>query len=115
MSAPDTGLSETVLKALRAVFERWPAVEQVVLYGSRAKGNYRSGSDIDLCLQAPALSYAEQLQLENELDDLLLPYTLDLCCAHRLQSPELKAHIERVGWPLYRRALSQTDLSPAGG
>lgn len=106
MLAPiDTGLSDQVMAQLQAVFARCSAVQAVILYGSRAKGNYRNSSDIDLCLQAPALTYAELLGLETELDELLLPYTIDLCCWHQLENEALKAHIQRVGLTIYTQDL----------
>jgi hypothetical protein len=44
------GLPERTLKTLFSIFEKYAALERVVLYGSRAMGNYRAGSDIDLAL-----------------------------------------------------------------
>lgn len=72
------GLSSITVDKIMAILEQHPKVAQAILYGSRAKGNYREGSDIDLTLVGTDLDYAELGQIENELDDLLLPYTFDL-------------------------------------
>ena len=67
------GLTEVTIKALHSVFQKYPSIEKVVVYGSRAKGNFKPGSDIDLTVVAPGMSLTELLQIENEIDDLLLP------------------------------------------
>lgn len=95
------GLKAETLDSIRAALSAHPGVVRAVLYGSRAKGNFRDGSDIDLCLIAPTLSLAEQLQIETELDDLLLPYKIDLSRFHVLDNPALIEHIQRVGVTFY--------------
>ncbi|MDN5871391.1 MAG: nucleotidyltransferase domain-containing protein [Nitrococcus sp.] len=95
------GLPPHVFKQLEAVFRSWPRIERVTLYGSRAKGNYRKGSDIDLCLEGQALEVADLLKLDAEIDDLLLPWKIDLSLKHMIDNPNLLAHIERVGVPIY--------------
>jgi predicted nucleotidyltransferase len=74
-----------------------------IIYGSRAKGNYTPASDIDLTLIGPELTEGQLLQLETWLDDLLLPYSLDISRFHGLQNPALIGHIQRVGQDFYRR------------
>ncbi|OGV26601.1 MAG: hypothetical protein A3F18_06410 [Legionellales bacterium RIFCSPHIGHO2_12_FULL_37_14] len=91
------GLPLRVITSLTAIIKRHPAVKEVILYGSRAKGNYQPGSDIDLCLIAPLLTLQEQSIIENELDDLLLPWKIDLSVKHKIESQELLEHIDRVG------------------
>lgn len=95
------GLSDETLTRIHGVLETHPEVERVMLYGSRAKGGFRAGSDIDLCLIAPSLSLTQQLQIESELDDLLLPYKIDLSRMHTLDNPALIDHIRRVGVTFY--------------
>jgi uncharacterized protein len=91
------GLPQKTVEALRSVFKRYPGVKKVILYGSRAKGTYKPGSDIDLAIVAPNLTTTDRLKIENEIDDLLLPYKVDLCLFHQLENDELIAHIQRVG------------------
>jgi predicted nucleotidyltransferase len=87
-----------------------------VLYGSRAKGNYPPTSDIDLTLLGENLNLSVLLEKENELDDLLLPYTIDCSIYRHIVNPSLLAHIERVGKVFYTRdiaiAESKNILSP---
>jgi predicted nucleotidyltransferase len=67
------------------------------LYGSRAKGNYRNGSDIDLTLRGGAdLTLNVIYRILNDLDDLLLPYTVHLSIFGHINGPDVIAHIQRV-------------------
>lgn len=95
------GLREEVIEQVRSVFSKYPQIEQAVLYGSRAKGNYRNGSDIDLTLKGRDLNLSIISQINLELDDLLLPYTFDICVYHHIGNPDLIEHIERVGLVFY--------------
>ena len=99
------GLPEDSIDKLLAIISREPRVDAVTLYGSRAKGSYRDGSDIDLCLDAPKLDYSTLMRIENELDDLLLPWKIDISVRHRIDNPDLVSHIDRVGKILYRREV----------
>ena len=60
-------------------------VERVILYGSRAKGNYHTASDIDLCLEGKNLTLKDLFVIENQLDDLLLPWKIDLSLKHKIE------------------------------
>ena len=95
------GLPPIAVEGLRGVMLKHPRVRRAVIYGSRAKGNYRPGSDIDLALDAPDLPFAELLQIEQEIDDLLLPYETDLALLAQIESPPLREHIARVGKTLW--------------
>lgn len=97
------GLSENTVQKICAVLAKHPQVESAVVYGSRAKGNYKPGSDIDLTLRGDALKYKDLTAISDELDDLLLPYTIDLSIFDMLEHAKLREHIERVGKVLYQR------------
>lgn len=97
------GLSETTVEKICKVFAEFPAIEKAVLYGSRAKGNFREGSDIDLTLYGVELSKDLRSNVACALDDLMLPYTIDLSVFDKLNHAELEEHIERVGVLFYDR------------
>lgn len=99
-ASPDFGLPARTLELLRGVLAKHPGVQRAIVYGSRAKGTYRPGSDIDLTLDAPGLTFSELLRVNAELDDLMLPYTIDLSLLGQIDNPSLLSHIERVGKPL---------------
>ena len=95
------GLPPATLAKLNSVFAQHSAIDSVLLYGSRAKGNYRTGSDIDLTIKGSEIPYAEFMQIVNQIDDLMLPYTVDLSQYKQLENVELVAHIDRVGVEIY--------------
>ena len=95
------GLPDNVLPRLLTILSSNPKVTQIRLYGSRAKGNQRQGSDIDLCLDADALSLAELGELDAAIDDLLLPWKVDIAVRQQIDNPDLLAHIKRVGVKIY--------------
>ena len=99
------GLKQQYIDAINGCFARYASIEQVVLYGSRAKGSYKASSDIDLTIVDNGLTFSELLKLENELDDLLLPYKIDLSIKRQISNPDLLEHINRVGIPFYSKAL----------
>lgn len=90
------GLPPDASAWILAVLRADPAVREVWLYGSRAMGRHRPGSDIDLTLVAPGLSHDDRLRLMAALDDLLLPWSVDLSLHHELPAP-LQEHVARVG------------------
>jgi predicted nucleotidyltransferase len=102
------GLKTETIEAIREVLAKYPEVEKAILYGSRAKGNYRPGSDIDLTLIGEKLNLSTLQKIENELDDLLLPYKIDLSIYKQIQNKELLEHIERVGKVIFYKNENMT-------
>lgn len=95
------GLSAATIAALQGIFAKHAEIEQVMLYGSRAKGTQRKGSDIDLTLIGDKLDYRLLNHIETEIDDLLLPYSVDLSLYEQIDNPDLIDHITRVGLIFY--------------
>ena len=78
----------------QTVFARYPQVEKAILYGSRAKGVYKNGADLTLNVRH---------RIANALDDLLLPYTIDLSILHDIGDVDVIEHIQLVGVPMYEK------------
>lgn len=96
------GLTEATIQKISAVFALHPQVEKAVLYGSRAKGNYKNGSDIDLTLWGGEdLTMKVLYKIMDEIDDLLLPYTIDLSIFRDIGDPDMVEHIQRMGVTFY--------------
>lgn len=96
-----SGLTVETICKIWDVFKQYPALEKAILYGSRAKGTYRTGSDIDLTLIGKRLDYWQLGKIENQLDDLLLPYSFDISLFEQMTTPDLIEHIDRVGIIFY--------------
>ena len=98
------GLPDAAIKKICAVLGRHPQVQQAILYGSRAKGTHKRGSDIDLTLRGGTdMTLPVLYRIMDELDDLLLPYTIELSIYANIDDPDVKAHIHRVGHVFYEQ------------
>lgn len=102
------GLQDSTIRKICTVLAGHPQVDKAVLYGSRAKGNYKNGSDIDLTLVGgPELTMKVLYRIMDEIDDLLLPYSFDLSIFDHISDPDVIGHIRRIGVTLYEKKSSQ--------
>lgn len=97
------GLPDNTVEKIHQVFEKYLHVEKVIIYGSRAKGNYKNGSDIDLTMIGDSITDRDRRDIFFELDDLPIPYMVDLSVFSTLNHVDLEAHILRVGQIFYER------------
>ncbi|MEI8113774.1 MAG: nucleotidyltransferase domain-containing protein [Bacteroidia bacterium] len=97
------GLQDEVVETILTVFRTHTEVEKVILYGSRAKGNFKPASDVDLTLMGESLDLTILNQISWELDDLLLPFIFDLSIYQYLTNQDLLDHIDRIGIVLFER------------
>lgn len=96
----NTGLSIKLIEQLKDIFSMFFSIQQVKLYGSRAKGTFRTGSDIDLVLTGD-LSHQELMRIGVLIDDLFTPYTYDLTLLSEIKNASLIEHINRIGLVIY--------------
>lgn len=96
------GLSESNGNCILDILSRFSAVQEVILFGSRAKGNYKSGSDIDLAIKGDITKDVLSTLLAV-FEDSLLPYFVDVVVYGHLKNEALIEHIDRVGETIYRR------------
>jgi uncharacterized protein len=96
------GLKDTQIEKMNACFALHSGIERVIVYGSRAMGNYRDGSDIDLTIEGLVDSQSMS-RLETQLDDLLLPYFIDLSLKHKITHTDLISHIDSMGKVFYQK------------
>jgi predicted nucleotidyltransferase len=101
------GLTLKNIKKINQIFGKFKEVEEAVLYGSRAKGNYKPGSDIDIVLKGKKLNLRLLNRIDIDLDDLLLPYTFDMSIYDHISNQDLRDHIQRVGKVLYKKNAAQ--------
>ena len=100
---PKFGLSEKSIEQIHTILRQHPEVELAIIYGSREKGNYREGSDIDLTLQGEHLTSDILSKITTALDDSYSPYLFDLSIYQQLSDPDFIDHINRVGQIFYQR------------
>ena len=103
------GLTQTEFEGILMVLSQFPAVEKAVLFGSRAKGNFRPGSDIDIAVYGKNLSFDDFLSLIVKLDELELLQKFDLVKYESIENPEFIAHIKRIGVVIYNKLEAGLD------
>lgn len=91
---------ESILKVLRQT----PAIEKAMLFGSRAKGNFRPGSDIDIAVYGKNLLFDDLLSLKVKLDELDILQKIDLVKFESIENPDFIDHINRAGIIIYKNA-----------
>lgn len=97
------GLDEITIDKINGVFEKNINIDEVIIYGSRAKGNFRNGSDIDITLRGKNISNDVLSKISSDIDDLNTPYMFDISIFATINSPELVDHIIRVGQIFYKK------------
>ena len=97
------GLEQEDIGIMNEIFSSTKGLEEVVLYGSRAKGNYKPFSDVDITLKGERLSEEDLTDVCYRLSESLLPYFCDVSLYHKLSSPSLIDHINRRGKTIYQR------------
>ena len=102
------GLKDNEINALRETLASIPEVEEAIIYGSRARGTNKLASDIDITLKGRGLTYLQLALLDAKIDDLYLPYFVDLSLFSMLRNADLIDSIEREGKVLYR---NESNLS----
>lgn len=98
----EDGLTDSQRSSIRQLLMNYPAVEQALLYGSRAMGRHKAGSDIDLTLMGD-IDLALLNKVSIALDDLLLPYEIDLSIFQQIDNQDLRDHIQRKGVVFYQK------------
>lgn len=100
------GLSEQTLDIIQKTCSYFPEIQKVLIFGSRAKGSAKPGSDIDLAILGETVTDAIARKLSYQLnEETTLPYEFDIVCLNTLENNHLKEHINRVGKIIYVKIL----------
>lgn len=91
------GIPSEQLAKICAIFHKHPQIKKIIVYGSRAKGNFQPGSDIDIAITGSAIDSRLLAQIDADYDALYLPWTLDVRVYDTIENQDLKDHIDRVG------------------
>jgi len=100
------GLSQKSLSEVIGVFRNYMEIDEAKLFGSRAMGNFKNGSDIDIAILGDAISLSLILKLKNDFEESSLPYFVDIVNYNSISNPELKRHIDQNGITLYVKPYS---------
>lgn len=97
------GLTEQHIESIRGILSHFYEVEQAVIYGSRAKGNYKAASDIDLTLKGSLVNTEVMNRIKLASDESQVPYIIDYSVFNHISNEELIDHINRVGKLFYEK------------
>jgi len=101
----DFGLRQQDLDEIIRILQRFSVVEEAIIFGSRAKGNFKKGSDIDLAVRGKGIDHAVVASLSFLLnEESATPYFFDIVHFEEISEKELLEHINRVGQCIYSRA-----------
>ncbi len=96
------GFSQETVKKITKLLKKYPEIEQVKIYGSRARGDYRKGSDIDMAFFFQS-NVDLSCRLSWELDELATPYLFNVVDYHTMTNAELKKEIDKHGQIFYTK------------
>jgi len=105
------GLSEHTIQKLVDVFKRNNLIDAAILFGSRAKGTFREGSDIDIALKGEKLNVQMLKKIELQVDELMLPYEVNIIIYQTITNQQLIEHIKRAGITIYYKKQSKVGNS----
>jgi predicted nucleotidyltransferase len=100
------GLTAQDIKQIQEIFSRYP-VKQALLYGSRALGTFKPASDIDITLKGEQVTTWDTFAIAQELEELFIPYRVDLSIYHQIENPEFLEHVNRAGVVFYENSKFQ--------
>jgi predicted nucleotidyltransferase len=100
------GIPDKSMEMIINALEKIPEIDKTIIFVSRAMGNYKNGSDIDLAVFGRQVSNETVNKLKIELnEELPLPYYFDIICYDSIKNDELKKHIDMHGKPLYEKSV----------
>ena len=98
------GLKSQDIEFIMKTISEFPEIEKAVIFGSRAKGNYKPGSDIDIAVYGENVSFSTISKLHAILEEESpMPYFIDIFDYTHSDSSDLKGHVDRVGITIYQK------------
>jgi len=100
----NTGLRQPDLDIVLSVLGEFPNVKEAIIFGSRAKGNFKNGSDVDIALKGENINLEIVTNISYRLnEETILPYKFDVLDYQSINNSKLTEHINRIGISVYLR------------
>lgn len=104
------GLKEFELNYIIDTIKKFEEIEKAVIFGSRAKGNFKPGSDVDISIYGEDITFDTISALHSMLEEKgPLPYFFDIVDYTHLKHMKLKEHIDRVGKVVFKKKISNKN------
>lgn len=100
-----TALDNITSDRLNSIFRSYEQVNEVILYGSRAKGNNHERSDIDLAIRNSNIDRHTLGKIKLQIDNSNIPYLVDLQIVENIRNSKLLEHIQNIGIVIYKSIL----------
>lgn len=98
------GLRDSDILSIRNILENYPEVENAYIFGSRAKGNFKNGSDVDIAVEGPNIRFDIVLKISGVLnEETMMPYMFDVLDYHSIVNQDLTDHITKNGVLFYQK------------
>ncbi len=103
------GFIKNDLEKIKEIFSLQPEIEEAFIFGSRAKGNYKNGSDVDIALKGSKLNFHIISKTSNLLnEETMMPYHFDILNYNTIDNKELIKHIDRAGIKIFTQKENAT-------
>jgi hypothetical protein len=99
----NAGINQKSTDILNSIFSKYEEVNEVILYGSRAKGNYHERSDVDMVINNSNLDRHILGKIILDINNSNFPNTVDIQLFENLKNKKLIDHIHRVGVLFYKK------------
>ena len=100
----NTGLRQPDLDIVLSILDKFPNVKEAIIFGSRAKGNFRNGSNVDIALKGENIDLEIVSTISYKLnEETILPYKFDVLDYQNINNSKLTEHINRKGISFYIR------------
>jgi len=97
------GLLQSDIESIVSILQNENAIEEAIIFGSRAKGNFRNGSDVDIALKGNSVNHSTVVHVSYLLnEETIMPYRFDVVDYQTIHNKNLVEHIDRVGKVLYK-------------
>lgn len=99
-----SGLLDRDMKCILEAIGEFEEIESVILFGSRAMGNYKKGSDVDIAVTGRDVKRETISKLSESLNEVYpLPFFFDVINYGEISNDNLKEHIDTYGIKIYER------------
>lgn len=90
------GLKDRYYEELKALYFLFPNIDEIIIFGSRARGDYRENSDIDIALKGN-LTKIDIALIRDHLDESRIPYTTDVVEYEKIIDIKFREEIDKEG------------------
>lgn len=94
-------ISEKLKLELKNIFSEYEEIEKVLLFGSRARDDYRVNSDVDICLFGKSITHLILAKVSMDVDELNTPLSFDILSFNEITKVELIDNILKEGIEIY--------------